>query len=106
MGSRPLIQKHDYIRSREWLDWVKAQPSVVSGKTPCDPHHIKGYSWITGSGGKIKGDDLYAIPITRDEHREGDDTGWDTWEAKHGSQLEHWAKIVGRAIREGVLRFR
>lgn len=99
------IPKFQYWRNRQWLDWVKKQPSCVSGRPSDDPHHIKGYSHITGSGGRIKGDDLFAIPLTRDEHSLGDNIGWQTWEARHGNQLEHWAKLMRRAVSEGVFEF-
>lgn len=102
--ARPIIQKFIYSRSRKWLQYVKSLPSVVSGQPADDPHHIKGYSHLTGSGGAIKGDDLFVIPLTRQEHDEGDRIGWESWERVHGSQLEHWARIVRQAVKDGVLK--
>jgi hypothetical protein len=86
------------------MDYVRSLPSCVSGKPAEQTHHIKGYSPITGSGGAIKGDDLFVIPLTREEHHEGDRIGWESWEAKHGSQLEHWAKMIREAHRLGIIR--
>ena len=97
------ILKFDHWRSRKWLDWVKSLPSCISGRPADDPHHIKGYSYITGSGGSIKGDDLFVIPLTRDEHTLFDSMGVQTWEAKYGSQLEHWARMVRLAVKLGKL---
>lgn len=102
--NRPIIQKHEYMRSKKWTDWVKEQPSCVSGLPADDPHHIKGYSWLTGSGGSIKGDDLFVIPLTRREHAHFDYMGWKTWEKVNGSQLEHWARLMAQAIRDGIVR--
>lgn len=98
------ILKFDHWRNREWLDWVKSLPSCISGRPADDPHHIKGYSHVTGSGGSQKGDDLYVIPLTRDEHTAFDHIGWQSWEAKYGSQLEHWARMVRLAIKTGKLK--
>lgn len=98
------IPKFEHWRSRDWLDWVKTLPSVVSGRPADDPHHIKGYSHITGSGGSMKGDDLFVIPLTRDEHTMFDHLGWKTWEEKYGSQLEHWARMVRLAVKLGKLK--
>ena len=98
------IPKFDAWRSRKWLDWVKTLPSCISGRPADDPHHIKGYSHITGSGGSIKGDDLFVIPLTRDEHSMFDHMGWQTWEQKYGSQLEHWGRLMRLAVKEGIFR--
>lgn len=98
------IPKFDYWRSERWTRWVKSLPSVASGRPGDDPHHIKGYSHITGSGGGIKGDDLFVIPLTRDEHTAFDHIGWQSWEAKYGSQLEHWARMMRLAVKLGVVK--
>lgn len=98
------IPKFEHWRSRKWLDWVKTLPSCISGRPADDPHHIKGHSHITGSGGSIKGDDLFVIPLTRDEHTAFDHLGPKTWEERHGSQLEHWARVVRLAVRQGILK--
>lgn len=104
--NRPIIQKHDYLRNRSYLDYLRTLPSCVSGAhPPSEPHHIKGYSWLTGSGGSIKGDDLFSIPLTRAEHALIDQIGWVSWERLHGSQLEHWARTVKRAIGDGALKW-
>ena len=101
-----MISKFDHWRSRKWLDWVKSLPSCISQRPADDPHHIKGYSHITGSSGGKKGDDLYVIPLTRDEHVLFDYMGWATWEKHYGSQLEHWARVVRLAVKEGVLELK
>jgi hypothetical protein len=97
------ILKFEHWRSRDWLDWVKSLPSAQSGRPADDPHHIKGYSHITGSSGGQKGDDLFVIPLTRDEHTAFDHIGWKSWEQLHGSQLEHWARMMRLAFKLGKL---
>lgn len=100
-----MIPKFNHWRSRKWLDWVKSQPSCISGRPSDDSHHIKGYSYITGSGAGQKGDDLFVIPLTRDEHalfHSGITVL--AWEEENGRQFEHWARLVRLAIKEGVLK--
>lgn len=98
------ILKFEHWRSRDWLDWVKTLPSAQSGRPADDSHHIKGYSYITGSSGGQKGDDLFVIPLTRDEHTAFDHLGWKSWEDRYGSQLEHWARMVRLAVKLGKLK--
>lgn len=67
--NRPVYQKGTKHKKkkendREYLDWLKTQPSAVSGKTPCDPCH---YRTARNSGIGCK--PLWsAIPLTREEH--------------------------------------
>src|SRR5688500_19301177 len=98
------VLKFEHWRCEEWTKWVKSLPSCISQRPADDPHHIKGYSYITGSSGGQKGDDLFVIPLTRDEHTAFDHLGWQTWEQKYGSQLDHWARMVRLAIKLGVLK--
>ena len=44
---------------------VRTLPSCISGRKPCDPHHLK----IKGERGVgLKATDRWAVPLTRDEH--------------------------------------
>ncbi len=92
-------QKQKAWRCRKYLDWVKEQPSCVSGLPADDAHHIKGH----GLGGTVKAPDWAAIPLTREEHTNYHFIGLSRWEEKHGSQLEHVAKTLGKAIQAGVI---
>ena len=76
------------IRSQKYINWVKTLPSVVSGKSPCDAHHIK----LPGFGGTSKISDLFAIPLTREEHTEGHSIGWQSFEAKHN--IDQWREVL------------
>lgn len=86
-------------RCEEYLVWVRAQPSVLSGHMGCLAHHIIGHNRCSS----IKTSDFLAIPLTDAEHKRLHDHGWREWEAEHGSQLEYSARTMDRAISEGIL---
>jgi hypothetical protein len=77
---------------REFLDWLKTQPSALSGKTPCDPCH---YRTAKNSGVGCK-PLLSAIPLTRDEHRLQHQIGQyafmprEWWEREVERHLRRW----------------
>ena len=93
--------KENAWRCNAYLDWVKSIPSCISGRPADDAHHIKGH----GMGGTTKAPDWATIPLTRDEHQRFHDIGWESWEREYGSQLEHVAKTLGFAIKNGKLRW-
>lgn len=63
MPRNPL--PHGPLRDEAYKAWIRQQPSLVSGKTPCDAAH-------TGSDGGMgqKASDDTCVPLTRAEHRE------------------------------------
>lgn len=68
-------------RSEIYKAWIRTQPSIVSGRTPCEAHHED----ILKSGGTgCKGHDCQCIPLTAEEHRERHQTGKDTFYNKYG----------------------
>jgi len=87
------------LRSADYLAWVRCQPSVESGKYGCVAHHVIG----NGRCSTLKTSDYFAIPLTDEEHRRLHDHGWRAWEERNGSQMEHAARVMEQAIREGVL---
>jgi hypothetical protein len=87
------------LRSPEYLAWVRSQPSVESGQYGCIAHHPVGHGRLS----TLKCSDYFAIPLTDAEHKVLHDKGWKAWEERNGSQLEHAARIMEQAIREGVL---
>lgn len=91
--------------SKAYRDWVRAQPCCVSrGQGSNDPHHIKGYGWITGSGWALKATDLTCIPLQHELHVELHDIGWRSFEDKHNiCQLEQMVLTMLKAEREGVI---
>lgn len=98
MGSLP-IHKAEPFRSRRYLDWVKTQPSVISGQPGDDPHHVIGH----GRLGSVKHSDLWTFPLTRVEHDALHSKGAKAWEEEHGSQLLHALRTIERAVKLGIL---
>jgi hypothetical protein len=70
--SRPIPE-----RDRDHLRFVAAQPCLVCGRTPSDPHHIK-FAEQRAMGRKVS--DRFTVPICRLHHRElhrrGDERAW------------------------------
>lgn len=79
---------------------MRTLPSIVSGVNGVEPHHVKGH----GMGGTVKAPDWAVIPLTREEHTALHAGGWQTWERANGSQLEHVARTLGKAIQDGVIQ--
>ena len=88
------------FRSNKYTDWVKSQPSCVSGMPADDPHHIK----CKGFGGSKKCSDLWTIPLTRQEHTEFHNIGAEKFEMKYNiCQKTEAMKMVDKAFSEGLL---
>jgi hypothetical protein len=62
-----VIGKPVRERDREHLKFVAAQPCLVCGRTPSDPHHIK-FAEQRAMGRKVG--DRFTVPICRLHHRE------------------------------------
>ena len=78
------LQKQKPWRCKKYTDWVKRQPSIISGQPADDPHHIMGH----GLTGGMKAPDWATIPLTRQEHTDFHNTPIRTWEDLHGSQVD------------------
>jgi hypothetical protein len=82
-GSKPgsnevtVIDKPVRERDREHLKFVAAQPCLVCGRTPSDPHHIK-FAEQRAMGRRVS--DRFTVPICRLHHRElhrrGNERAW------------------------------
>jgi hypothetical protein len=72
-----VIGKPVRERDRDHLRFVAAQPCLVCGRTPSDPHHIK-FAEQRSMGRKVS--DRFAVPICRLHHRElhrrGNERAW------------------------------
>lgn len=90
------------LRNEAYLAWVRSQPSVESGNRPCVSHHVIG----NGRLSSLRTSDYFAIPLTDAEHKRLHDEGWNAWEARCCSQLDHSLTLVRRAIRQGVLAWK
>lgn len=84
IGADMNLQKENAWRCKKYTDWVKTQPSVVSGEQAQDPHHLKGH----GFSGSVKAPDWAVIPLTSEEHSELHHIGFKAWEEVNGSQLD------------------
>jgi len=64
-------------RDKAHLRFVAAQPCLVCGRKPCDPHHLR-FSQKRALGRKVS--DEFTVPLCRthhrDLHRSGDETLW------------------------------
>jgi hypothetical protein len=76
-----VIGKPVRERDRDHLRFVAAQPCLVCGRTPSDPHHIK-FAEQRMMGRKVS--DRFTVPICRLHHRElhrhGHERAW--WQTK------------------------
>jgi hypothetical protein len=72
-----VIDKPVRERDRDHLRFVAAQPCLVCGRTPSDPHHIK-FAEQRIMGRKVS--DRFTVPICRLHHRElhrcGNERAW------------------------------
>ena len=92
---------------KDYVAYVISLPCCVTGYQGegIDPHHIKGYSYLTGHGWAKKGSDLTRIPLKHELHTELHDKGWETFEKKYNmSQLEHMVKTILQAEKDGVIK--
>lgn len=87
-------------RNQAYLNWVKTLPCCVTGLPADDAHHLKGH----GMGSTVKAPDWAAIPLIRELHNELHSSGWQTWEAAYGNQMEFVAITLGKAIESGILK--
>jgi hypothetical protein len=72
-----IISKPVRERDRDHLRFVAAQPCLVCGRTPSDPHHVQ-FSEQRAMGRKVS--DRFSVPICRLHHRElhqrGNERAW------------------------------
>src|SRR6516165_10214714 len=72
-----VIGKPIRERDRDHLRFVAAQPCLVCGRTPSDPHHIK-FAEQRAMGRRVS--DRFTVPICRLHHRElhrrGNERAW------------------------------
>jgi hypothetical protein len=83
-GSRDVtvIGKPVRERDREHLKFVAAQPCLVCGRTPSDPHHVK-FAEQRAMGRRVS--DRFTVPICRLHHRELHRRGNErVWWQRHG----------------------
>jgi hypothetical protein len=109
-----VIAKPVRERDRNHLRFVAAQPCLVCGRTPSDPHHIK-FAEQRAMGRKVS--DRFSVPLCRLHHRElhrrGNERAWwqrqgidplgvaaTLWAMTHAVE-QTAADVVGEANRVG-----
>lgn len=95
------MQKRKPWRSKQYTDWVKQLPSVISQIPADDPHHLIGHGY-SGMGTKVS--DIWTFPLTREEHTHLHNIGYRRWELKYGSQWKFIAETIELAMQEGVIK--
>lgn len=53
--------------SEPYLAAIRRLPSCISWRRPCEAHHLR---CAGGRGVSLKAEDRWALPLTRDEHRQ------------------------------------
>jgi hypothetical protein len=94
--SSPKTTRH---RNKEHLKFVQAQPCLVCGRNPSDPHHLR-FAQPQALGRKVS--DEFTVPLCRTHHREAhrasQELQW--WQSKGLAPMEAartlWSKTQGR----------
>jgi len=91
--------KDSPYRNKEYLDWVKEQPCVITGLPADDPHHVIG----VGEGGTAtKACDLLCFPVIREEH--GKFHRLDLYPELRDEQWKYCAKTLQKALKSGFFK--
>lgn len=61
----PKRREHRPGMDPDHLANIRKLPSIISGRMPCDPHHLR-VKQSRGTG--LRAEDRWAIPLCRDEH--------------------------------------
>jgi len=87
------------VRSRAYMDAVKALPCVACNAPADDPHHLYGVGY---RGAATKSPDIWAIPVCRRCH---DELHHDVpaWESRYGSQFEFACLTFLRLWADGII---
>ena len=69
MNPYPKVSPH---RSEEYKQFIRESPSIVSGRSPCDPAHSEwpGMIDVLRGGKGLKHSDYLCLPLIRGEHVE------------------------------------
>ena len=90
----------------DFTDFVRTLPCTVTGYVgeEVDPHHIKGYAYLTHAGWGTKGSDILCIPLRHSYHNELHQIGWKSFEKKYNiNQLEEAVGVILIAEKAGVI---
>jgi len=86
-------------RDEEYKAFIREQPSVVSGASPCDPAHSRwpGMPAILKGGMGQKASDYLCLPLTRIEHTEQHDRGHEEYARRHS--IDYREQVILHLIR-------
>ena len=70
--SQLMIAEPKRLRDKAHLKFVAAQPCLVCGRQPADPHHLR-FAQPRAIGLKVS--DEFTVPLCRGHHRELHQTG-------------------------------
>src|SRR3984957_6165193 len=77
LPQRHVIAKTIRLRDKEHRKFVAAQPCLICGRTPADPHHLR-FAQPRALGRKVS--DEFTVPVCRlhhgEIHRRGDEAAW------------------------------
>jgi len=93
--------------TNKYREYVRSLPCCVTGYVgeEVSPHHIIGYSHLTGKCMGKKGSDLTCIPLRQEIHAILHHQGWVTFEeTRNFSQLEAMVKTILQAEKDGVIK--
>lgn len=62
----PKFDRRPYM-DKKYLEKIRKLPSCLSGRTPCEPHHLR-IAEERGVG--MKATDRWCVPLTHEEHME------------------------------------
>jgi len=83
----PSDKAQERIRDERHLAWVRTLPSVLSGLYGCDPCHIRYGDPLyrkKRTGKAQKPDDIWVLPMTREEHRSQHSANESLWWSQQG----------------------
>ncbi len=92
--------------SKKYRDYIRSLPCVITGITgeTISPHHIIGYSYVTGKAMGKKSSDLTCIPLEHALHQELHNIGYSSFEKKYNfSQRDALLKTILQAEKDGVI---
>jgi hypothetical protein len=85
--SKLAIAEPKRLRDKAHVKFVAAQPCLICGRQPCDPHHLR-FAQPRAIGLKVS--DEFTVPLCRGHHRQlhqtGDERAW--WESRRIDALD------------------
>jgi hypothetical protein len=85
--SKLAIAEPKRLRDKAHLKFVAAQPCLICGRQPCDPHHLR-FAQPRAIGLKVSYE--FTVPLCRGHHRQlhqtGDERAW--WDSRRIDALE------------------